>query len=158
MTELQNTLDESTLPRDFQRGLKAVRETVDEREPPLDSHVQPIDKNGTNVVVRFGIWPTDRYPTINYDDLKYVVFGQIPERFPTGEGKGFATIPPLSRSDQALVNNDEWSDKLDSIVEQHTKSDANAECYSHNWKHTNMSQPEDMSKFLNVVDEFLSRG
>lgn len=149
--------DESGLRADFREGLDALRSAAKSRTPPIDSNVQPIKDNGSNVVVRLGVWPTDRYPTICYEHSEYTVFVQIPERFPTGAGKGFATVPPLSRLDSQLVNNSGWSDGLESVVEQGTDADK-AECYSYNWENTAMNQPEDMAKFLAIADEFLSRG
>jgi len=149
--------DEAGLRPDFQDGLESLRAAASKRTPPLDSDVYPIADNGSNVAVRLGIWPTERYPTIDYDGQEYTVFVQIPKRFPTGGGKGFATVPPLSRSDSQLVNNPDWSDGLESVVEQNTDADT-AECYSYNWKHTAMNQPEDMAAYLDVADEFLSRG
>lgn len=148
--------DESALDREFQDGLSALRDEVGSREIPVDHDVRPIATVGTDVVVRLGRFPTDSFPP-DYDDDEYIVFVKIPERFPTGDGKGFATIPPLSRSDRNLANNP-WSSFHETIADRLNVNEDRVQSYSHNWEHTNMNQAADMVKFLDVAEEFLARG
>jgi hypothetical protein len=156
--EFTDSFDESNLRNDFQDGLKALREEAERRDIPRAGDVQPIARNDTNVVVYLGVWPTDRYPAVEYDEPKYAVFVQIPARFPTGGGKGFATVPPLDRNDRTLANN-EWSDGLDDVVDNHIENtDVDVQSYSYNWENAALNQAEDMRKFHAVANEFLSRG
>jgi len=147
------------LSRDFQEGLEALEAAAAERKPPMDTDVRAVGKHGGNVVVRLGVWPTDSFrPEYSHDE--YVVFVRIPEAFPTGGsgGKGFATVPPLDRDDRPdLENNPGWGDGLARTVEQEAGVDE-AESYSYNWEHATMQTPEDMTEFLGVAREFLSRG
>lgn len=145
------------LSRDFQEGLDALEEAVTERNSPIDNDVRVVGKHGANVVVRLGIWPTDLF-RVEYAHDEYVVFVQIPDSFPTGQGKGFATVPPLEREDRDdLVNNPGWGDGLARTVEREANLDE-AESYSYNWENVTMGSSEDMTQFLGVAREFLSRG
>lgn len=147
------------LSRDFQEGLTALEEAAAERTPPMDSDVQVVGKHSGNIVVRLGVFPTDSVrPEYAHDE--YVVFVRIPEGFPTGAsgGKGFATAPPLEREDRPdLQNNPSWGDGLARAVERDADVD-DVESYSYNWQNVTMDTPEDMTEFLGVAREFLSRG
>lgn len=157
MTEGVHSFDESTLRSDFRDGLEAVRDAVAERCAPVDEDVRPVAENGTDVIVRLGIWPTDRY-CVDHRPDEYVVFVEIPERFPTGGGKGLATAPPMDRADQGgLVNNPDWDDGMVAAIQNSTSVDS-AESYSYNWKNASMNEPEDMVTFLSVANEFLAKG
>lgn len=145
------------LARDFQEGLEALEEATAERKPPMDSDVRVVGKHGANVIVRLGIWPTDLF-RVEYTHDEYVVFVRIPEAFPTGNGKGFATVPPLEREDRPdLENNPGWGEEFARAVEREASVDE-AESYSYNWQNATMESPEDMTEFLGVAHEFLSRG
>lgn len=148
--------DRSSLEPDFRAGLGALEAAVAERNPPTDEDVRLIGKHDTNVVVRLGIWPTDHIAAVDYEHPEYVLYVQIPERFPTGTGKGFVSSPPLERRDRSNLSNNPWQQSLAQVVEQETGQ--KAESYSHNWANTSMNVSEDMVKFLDVADEFLSRG
>lgn len=156
MTAGDHSLDESSLRDDFQEGLEALREVATERPYLSAEDVRPVARNGTDVIVRLGIWPTDRYP-VDFRDEEYEVFVAIPERFPTGGGKGLAAAPPLDRSDQALNNNSDWDDGMENAIKNSTAVDS-VEAYSYNWKNASMNDAEDMARFLSVADEFLSTG
>lgn len=156
MASSKTDYDEETLPRDFQDGLAATREAVEARNRPLDADVRPIADHGTNIIVRLGVWPSNRYK-VEYKHDEYIVFAHIPKRFPTGGGKGMITCPPLKRSDGPLTNNSDWDNSLPPLVVRNTDAES-AESYSYNWNKVTMNQPEDMVKFLRVADEFLSRG
>lgn len=146
------------LSQDFLDGLDALTAEVGERVPPVDEDVRPITEHSGNVVVRLGEWPTSKYDQVGveYVPPQVTVFVQIPPQFPTGGGKGFITAPPLKREDQEELNNNPWNDQLASAVEHQIGREA--EAYSYNWENTSMKQPEDMAKFLDVAEEFLSRG
>lgn len=148
----------SSLPADFHEGLEALEEAAEERNPPADANVRVVDRDGTNVIVRLGVWPTERYRRagVDFEADEYVVYARVPERFPTGSGKGFVTAPPLKRRDRDDLANNPWQPSLAQTVTNETGE--NAESYSHNWENASMNAPEDMVKFLDVADEFLSRG
>lgn len=145
------------LSRDFQAGLEALGEAAAEQKPPIDSDVRVVGEHDENYVVRLGVWPTDGLQP-EYTDGEYVVFARIPKGFPTGKGKGFATVPPLEREDRPdLVNNPDWNAGLDEVVEREADVES-AESYSHDWENVTMDESEDMAAFLGVAHEFLSRG
>lgn len=146
------------LSRDFLDGLDALQDAVEARVPPVDEDVRPITEHRGNVVVRLGKWPTEKYERVGveYVPSQVTVFVQIPPQFPTGSGKGFITSPSLERADREGLNNNPWNDQLASAVGDEVGGEADA--YSHNWSNTAMNQPEDMVKFLDIAEEFLSRG
>ncbi|UWG49169.1 hypothetical protein HSRCO_3028 (plasmid) [Halanaeroarchaeum sp. HSR-CO] len=147
------------LSRDFLDGLEALQAAVEERVPPVDEDVRPVTRHRGNIVVQLGEWPTGKYERVGveYVPSQVTVFVQIPPQFPTGGGKGFITSPPLERADRTGLNNNPWNDQLASAVEREV-GDGEVKAYSHNWTNTSMNQPEDMAKFLDVAEEFLSRG
>lgn len=156
MAKADDVGDDLTLSPDFEEGLSALQAAAAQRTPPMEEDVRVIGVDRDNVVVRVGVYPTDRYrPEYAHDE--YTVYVRIPKSFPVGQGKGFATAPPLDRKDGALTNNPDWDNQFRQTVASNTDHDA-VESYSHNWKHAGMNTPGDMEKFIDVADEFLSRG
>lgn len=157
MAKADATDPDLELSQDFEKGLSALRAAVSQRAPPTDEDVRVIGTDRNNVVVRLGVYPTDRYPTVEHAHDEYTVYVRIPETFPVGSGKGFATVPPLERDDEPLTNNPDWDNRFKQTVQQETDHE-DVESYSYNWENAAMEVPSDMEKFVDVADEFLSQG
>lgn len=157
MAKANDPSGDCDLSQDFEKGLSALRAAVSQRTPPLDADIRVIGTDRNNVVVRLGVYPTDRYPTVEYAHDEYTVYVRIPEAFPVGSGKGFATAPPLERDDGGLSNNPDWDNQFKQTVQRETEHE-DVESYSYNWENAVMNVPNDMEKFVDVADEFLSQG
>jgi hypothetical protein len=147
--------------RDFQEGLIALQEAVEETDEPVDADVRVVATNDNKNVVRLGEYDLSKFELseVDYAHDRTVVFVQIPQTFPTGaNAKGLAAAPPLERDDHAdLENNPKWSDGMANAIGSATDHD-DVEDYSYNWNQLDFHHPEDMTQFLKVGREFLRQG